>query len=165
MSDGNFFRPNIGIIVINDNGKLLLARRCRSEDAWQFPQGGIQQQETPQQAMFRELLEEVGLRPVDVAILAESKQWLTYHLPKRYWRRDQRPLVVGQKQRWFLLRLVSGNDRICLNVSQHPEFDDWRWVDYWYPLEKVIEFKREVYRAALAEFEEIAKGNFGETTE
>lgn len=150
--DQNGFRLNVGIILANKEGKLLLARRRKSHDAWQFPQGGIHPNESPYEAMQRELQEELGLTASDVAVVAESEEWLKYHLPKKYQRRGQKPLCVGQKQKWFLLRLISDEHRIRLDWSDEPEFDQWKWVDYWYPAEKVISFKQAVYQKVLEVF-------------
>jgi putative (di)nucleoside polyphosphate hydrolase len=149
--DPDGFRPNVGIILTNDEGQLLWARRVGGQDAWQFPQGGINPQETPEQALYRELHEEVGLRPADVEILACTRGWLRYRLPHRLVRHNSLPLCVGQKQKWFLLRLISDDKKVCLNNGGRAEFDDWRWVSYWYPLGKVVSFKRDVYRRALKE--------------
>ncbi|WP_263322443.1 RNA pyrophosphohydrolase [Endozoicomonas sp. Mp262] len=150
MIDSDGFRPNVGIILANHLGQVLWARRIR-QDAWQFPQGGINDGETPEQAMYRELYEEVGLQPDDVEILACTRGWLRYRLPRRLIRRDQHPLCIGQKQKWFLLNLLSSDDSIRVDHTSSPEFDGWRWVSYWYPLGQVVSFKREVYRRALRE--------------
>ncbi len=150
--DKDGFRQNVGIIVCNKQGQLLFARRRGNQDAWQFPQGGIHHDETVEQAMWRELKEELGLVQSDVEVLAQSKQWLKYYLPKRYQRRGQKPLCVGQTQKWFLLRLISTADKVNLHTSAQPEFDHWQWVSYQYPLERVIEFKRDVYKKILEEF-------------
>ncbi len=148
--DADGFRPNVGIILANGKGRLLWARRV-GQDAWQFPQGGIGQGESPEQALYRELQEEVGLTAEAVKVLACTRGWLRYRLPKRYIRKGQRPLCVGQKQKWFLLQMLADDEAV--NVAEHPkpEFDHWRWVSYWYPLTQVISFKREVYRSALKE--------------
>lgn len=148
--DSDGFRPNVGIILANARGQVLWARRV-GQDAWQFPQGGINHKETPEQAMYRELKEEVGLTPEDVEVVACTRGWLRYRLPKRMIRYHSKPLCIGQKQKWFLLRLVSPEDRVRFDQSGKPEFDGWRWVSYWYPLGQVISFKREVYRSALKE--------------
>ena len=149
--DTDGFRPNVGIIIANDQGQLLWARRIGSQDSWQFPQGGIQSHESSEEALYRELYEEVGLQSSDVAILGVTRGWLRYRLPKRLLRHNSSPLCVGQKQKWFLLHLQADDDRICLHNHDAAEFDQWRWVSYWYPLSKVITFKREVYRKALKE--------------
>ena len=152
MIDGDGFRPNVGIIVANDHGQVLWARRY-GHDAWQFPQGGIIDGESPEQAMYRELREEIGLEPQDVELLAQTKGWLRYRLPRRFIRNDKPPLCIGQKQRWFLLRLISDEARIKLDIHKPAEFDRWQWVSYWYPLDQVVSFKREVYRKALKELQ------------
>jgi len=148
--DSDGFRPNVGIILSNDQGQVLWARRI-GQDAWQFPQGGIKHDETAEDALYRELLEEVGLREGDVEVLACTRGWLRYRLPKRMVRYNSQPVCIGQKQKWFLLRMLSCDDRVNLGHSGNPEFDGWRWVSYWYPLDQVVAFKRDVYRKALKE--------------
>ena len=149
MIDAEGFRPNVGIIICNPRGQVLWAKRI-GQDAWQFPQGGIRQGERLQQAMYRELKEEVGLEARDVEILSSTRDWLYYQLPRHYIRQNSNPVCIGQKQKWFLLRLRGEESRICLaNQNMTPEFDDWQWVSFWYPLSQVIDFKREVYRQAL----------------
>ena len=123
MVDREGFRPNVGI----DPGEKL------------------------ESALYRELYEEVGLESSDVEVLACTRGWLRYHLPKNMQRRNSKPLCVGQKQKWFMLKLLSDESRICLNRCAKPEFDKWAWVNYWYPVNQVIEFKRDVYRRALKE--------------
>jgi putative (di)nucleoside polyphosphate hydrolase len=148
--DSDGYRPNVGIILTNSGGQLLWARRIR-QDAWQFPQGGIRAKETPEQAMYRELGEEIGLQPQHVNVLGATRGWLRYRLPERFIRRHQKPVCVGQKQVWFMLRLVSQERYVRLDLSDKPEFDNWRWVDYWHPLDEVVSFKRTVYKKALNE--------------
>ncbi|MCX8005986.1 MAG: RNA pyrophosphohydrolase [Burkholderiaceae bacterium] len=150
MLDRDGFRPNVGIILLNQKNQVFWGKRIRTL-SWQFPQGGIDRGETPEQAMYRELHEEVGLRPEHVAIIARTRDWLRYEVPDRYIRRDARGHYKGQKQIWFLLRLVSGDWNLNLRATDHPEFDAWRWNDYWVPLDLVIEFKRDVYQRALEE--------------
>lgn|SRR3990167_444711 len=151
--DAQGFRLNVGIVIVNRQGKLFWGRRVGSSDAWQFPQGGVHRDETLQTAMYRELAEELGLQPEDVKYLGETKTWLSYRLPLQFQRRNEKPICIGQKQKWFLLRLLSEDPMIRLHLSESPEFDRWRWVEYWYPLKHVIEFKRDVYRQVLTEFE------------
>ena len=150
MIDKDGFRPNVGIMVANGQGELLWARRI-GQDAWQFPQGGINKNETPEQALFRELGEEIGLQQADVKVLASTRGWLRYRLPKRLIRKNSKPVCIGQKQKWFLLQLTSKEENIRFDFDQKPEFDGWRWVSYWYPMGSVVQFKREVYRKALLE--------------
>ena len=151
MIDDNGFRLNVGIILTNDQGQLFWARRV-GQEAWQFPQGGIHNDEGLQEALYRELEEEVGLESEDVSLVCESQHWFSYRLPKRLVRSDTEPVCIGQKQKWFLLRMKSPENKIKLDRSIKPEFDDWRWVSYWFPLHQVVAFKREVYRQALLEF-------------
>ena len=150
MIDSDGFRSNIGIVICNRVGQLLWAKRA-GESGWQFPQGGIKKRETLEQALYRELNEEVGLTAEDVRILHQTDDWLHYRLPKNFIRHHKNPLCIGQKQKWFLLSLESNDSKVRLTKSGQPEFDEWRWVSYWYPLHQVIEFKRDVYRKALKE--------------
>lgn len=149
--DAEGFRPNVGIIVLNANGQALWARRVGGRDAWQFPQGGINPGETPEQALYRELYEETGLTRNQVRLLACTRGWLRYRLPQRLIRRRSEPLCIGQKQKWFLLLLEAPDSCVTFDNGCKPEFDHWRWVSYWHPLSKVVTFKREVYRRALTE--------------
>jgi putative (di)nucleoside polyphosphate hydrolase len=151
MIDANGYRANVGIIICNAEGQVLWARRIGGANAWQFPQGGIDDNETPEQAMYRELYEEVGLTPEKVKIVAMTAGWLNYRLPKQFVREYQSPVCIGQKQKWFLLQLLVDDSHIVLNKTKSVEFDHWQWVSYWYPLDQVIDFKREVYRQALKE--------------
>ncbi|ARN73685.1 RNA pyrophosphohydrolase [Oceanicoccus sagamiensis] len=150
MIDSEGFRANVGIMIANAKGEVLWARRV-GQDAWQFPQGGIQEGESAKQALFRELKEEVGLTEKDVEVVACTRGWLRYRLPQRLLRRDSKPLCIGQKQKWFLLRMLAEDDAVRFDNDEKPEFDSWQWVSYWYPLGQVIPFKREVYRRALKE--------------
>jgi putative (di)nucleoside polyphosphate hydrolase len=148
--DSDGYRPNVGIILTNRKGRLLWARRVH-QNAWQFPQGGIRAAETPEQAMFRELEEEIGLKSQHVDVLGSTRGWLRYRLPERFIRRHQQPVCVGQKQVWFMLRLIGEERFVRLDLSDKTEFDHWRWVDYWHPLREVVPFKRRVYKKALNE--------------
>jgi putative (di)nucleoside polyphosphate hydrolase len=149
--DSDGYRANVGIIIVNDDGKLFWARRI-GQDAWQFPQGGIAYAESPEQAVYRELKEETGLTAKDVQLVAKTDGWLKYNLPEHLVRRYKRPVCIGQKQKWFMLRLLTDDESISLTQNQRPEFDLWTWIDYWKPLTEVISFKREVYREALEFF-------------
>ncbi|MBT8423175.1 MAG: RNA pyrophosphohydrolase [Gammaproteobacteria bacterium] len=148
--DTNGFRSNVGIILTRDDGSLLIAGRTR-QSGWQFPQGGMLVDETPEQAMYRELREEVGLSAGDVEVLGTTADWLAYRLPEKYIRKNTTPRCIGQRQRWFMLRLLVDDAMLRLDTTNEPEFDRWKWVDYWRPVKEVIYFKRRVYAAALAE--------------
>ena len=150
MIDSNGFRANVGIILLNDEDKVFWAKRI-GQEAWQFPQGGMKQEETPKQALYRELTEEVGLHPKHVKIIGYTQRWLRYRLPDYLIRHHKLPLCIGQKQRWYILRLISSESCVNLSHTDNPEFDAWQWVDYWHPLKEVVFFKRNVYRQALNE--------------
>ena len=150
MIDENGFRANVGIILADGAGSVFWARRV-GQDAWQFPQGGIRQHESAEEAMYRELNEEVGLSADAVTVVAGTRGWLRYRLPDRLLRHGSGPLCIGQKQKWFLLHYQGDDAAIQLNSHQKPEFDHWQWVSYWYPVDQVVTFKREVYRRALKE--------------
>ena len=150
MLDRDGYRPNVGIILVNQKNEVFWGKRVR-EHSWQFPQGGIKRGETPEQAMFRELHEEIGLLPEHVEIVARTRDWLRYEVPEHFIRKDARGHYKGQKQIWFLLRLLGRDSDMNLRATDHPEFDAWRWNEYWVPLEMVIEFKRGVYEMALTE--------------
>jgi putative (di)nucleoside polyphosphate hydrolase len=150
MIDQDGFRPNVGIILANSYGQVLWAKRM-GWDAWQFPQGGINPNETPEQALYRELREEIGLYPQQVEILACTRGWLRYRLPQPMVRTQVQPLCIGQKQKWFLLRMTTSDTSVNTATTDKPEFDSWRWVSYWYPVNQVVAFKRNVYRRAMKE--------------
>jgi putative (di)nucleoside polyphosphate hydrolase len=152
MLDRDGYRPNVAIVIVNAKNQVFWGKRIR-EHSWQFPQGGINPGETPERAMYRELREEVGLAADHVKILGRTRDWLRYDVPQHWIKREWRGSYRGQKQIWYLLRLVGRDCDMNLRASEKPEFDAWRWHDYWVPLESVIDFKREVYRRALLELE------------
>lgn len=150
MLDKDGYRPNVGIILLNSKNEVFWGKRVK-QHSWQFPQGGIKHGESPEQAMFRELWEEIGLKPEHVSIVGRTREWLRYQVPDQWIRRDLRGNYRGQKQIWFLLRLTGRDCDVSLRATTHPEFDAWRWHEYWVPLDAVIEFKRDVYQQALLE--------------
>ena len=153
--DRQGFRANVGIVLMRDGGELFLGGR-RDGRGWQFPQGGVRRDERPEEALYRELHEEIGLERADVEVLASTGRWLRYRLPRQFVRRQGGPLCIGQKQRWFLLRLLADESRLVFDATPEPEFDTGRWVDYWSPVREVIYFKRAVYTRALQELGERA---------
>lgn len=148
--DTDGFRANVGIVLIRDDRQVFLGGRTGGR-GWQFPQGGVRQGESPEEALYRELKEEIGLEPEHVRVLASTRTWLRYRLPKQYVRRNSHPPCIGQKQRWFLLRFVAAEEQFKFDSTAEPEFERWRWVDYWTPVREVIFFKRAVYARALDE--------------
>src|SRR4029078_2653707 len=167
MLDRDGFRPNVGIVLLNPKNQVFWGKRIRTH-SWQFSQGGINSGETPEQAMFRELHEEVGLTPDHVRIVARTRDWLRYEVPTHFIPRGARghyhgqqqiwvppPRMArhykGQKHIWFLLQPIGRDSDMNLRATDHPEFDAWRWNEYWIPLDLVIEFKRDVYQMALTE--------------
>ncbi len=160
MVDPDGYRPNVGIVLMRPDGQVFWARRVR-RDGWQFPQGGMNTDETPLEAMYRELREETGLLPEHVEVLGATPGWLRYRLPPRAVRRNERHVCIGQKQVWFLLNLLVDETHVRLDLTESPEFDHWRWVDFWYPMEHVVMFKRSVYARALDHLAPIARSLAG----
>jgi putative (di)nucleoside polyphosphate hydrolase len=152
MIDEHGYRPNVGIVLCNADNRVFWARRF-GRDGWQFPQGGILAHESPEQALYRELHEEVGLEPQHVQIIGRTRDWLHYDIPRQFLRAPRTGPFRGQKQIWFLLRFLAEERTVRLDASARPEFDDWRWVDYWTPLSQIVDFKRGVYEQALTELE------------
>jgi putative (di)nucleoside polyphosphate hydrolase len=160
MIDEHGYRPNVGIVLCNGADQVFWAKRCGG-NGWQFPQGGMRAHETPEQAMYRELREEIGLLPSHVGVLGRTRDWLRYDIPAEFRRRlstNGSPTAFrGQKQIWFLLRLTGRELDVRLDTSHKPEFEAWRWIDYWRTVEEIIAFKRDVYRLALSELELLLK--------
>jgi len=152
LIDEHGFRPNVGIILSNSDGKVFWGKRV-GQRSWQFPQGGINEGETPLEAMYRELHEEVGLSEEHVEVMGFTASWLKSRLPKHLIRRRSAPVCIGQKQVWYLLRLISDDSYVNLGATDMPEFDGWRWVHHRRPIREVVYFKRTVYEKALEELE------------
>jgi putative (di)nucleoside polyphosphate hydrolase len=155
-NDAAQYRPGVGIMLVNDQNEVFLGRRIDVEgEAWQMPQGGIDEHEGPQRAAFRELKEEIGT--VDAEIIAESKGWLHYDLPPELVGKAWDGRWRGQRQKWFVMRFKGHDSDINLK-TEHPEFSEWKWV----PIERlpdlIISFKRQLYTDILREFSEISNG-------
>lgn len=150
------YRPNVGIIICNPQGQVFWARRI-NQDGWQFPQGGVSRNESLLDAMYRELFEETGLSKPQVKVVAHTKRWLHYDLPKKFLRGQRkstrrRVRFKGQKQVWFLLELLEDDSVVDLTSGpETPEFDKWRWVEAEFAVDNIVDFKRAVYRKAMAE--------------
>ncbi len=151
MVDKDGFRSNVAIVIGDGRGRVLWAKRL-GQNAWQFPQGGVNPGESAEQALYRELYEEVGLESTDVKVIQRSKRWLRYQIPVQMQRKNSLPLCIGQKQKWFYLQLTGDSSKVRFDAAGTPEFDGWEWVNYWYPIDSVVSFKRNVYRNALLEF-------------
>jgi len=156
LIDADGYRPNIAIVLVNEKRQVFWCRRI-GQDAWQFPQGGMDEGETPEEAMYRELREETGLLPHHVDIIGNTRDWLRYDLPEHLVRKNSEPICIGQKQIWYLLRFRGMEKDVDLKQSGHAEFDDWCWQDYWKPIDQVIDFKKQVYRRALQELDVMLK--------
>ena len=143
--DKDGFRANVGIVLAQGTAVFLGGRV--GGRGWQFPQGGINRGESAEAALFRELKEEIGLDPGDVDVLGSTRGWLRYRLPRQY----VRDRCIGQKQRWYLLRLTAPESKLRFDATAQPEFERWRWADYWTPVQEVVYFKRRVYVRALHE--------------
>lgn len=152
QSDWSEYRANVAIVLCNDHAQVLWARRIR-HDGWQFPQGGVDEDESTLDAVYREMEEELGLKPSHVRLIGSTKDWLKYDIPRKYVRIRSNRKLKGQKQKWFMFKFIGDESDFCLDCSTNPEFDDWKWVNYWTPADRVISFKRDVYRKALAELE------------
>lgn len=148
MLFGDGYRPNVCIVLCNAQNDVMLFHRV-GNGGWQFPQGGVDENESIEAAMYRELFEEVGLRAQDVKVLAHSSRWYRYNVPHQWLRASSRGVMLGQKQQWFLLQLLVSTEEINFNTTDHPEFNDWCWMPYWAPVHQVVEFKKSVYQRAL----------------
>jgi len=155
------YRPCVGIMVLNAQGLIWIGRRADAPGEaegpgswWQMPQGGIDADEDPRRAALRELHEETGIESVDV--VAESAGWHLYDLPPELQGKAWGGKYRGQKQKWFAVRFRGSDDEVRITPegpSHQIEFDRWRWAPHHEVLDVIVPFKRDVYRAVLAEFE------------
>jgi putative (di)nucleoside polyphosphate hydrolase len=153
--DTDGYRANVGIVLMRGAGEVFLGRRTGGR-GWQFPQGGMRRGEQLEDALYRELHEEVGLHREEVELIGRTGDWIRYRLPSRFVRRNRHPICIGQKQRWFLLRLKRADASFVFDSTDEPEFDQWRWAEWWDPVREVIYFKRPVYTQALRELAPLA---------
>ena len=154
VANSRGWRANVAAVIADGRGRVLLCRRCARGGGrlWQFPQGGVDRGESPEQALWREVKEELALPPEVLRLVATASEWFSYEVPP--WRVNPLRPFRGQRQLWFLLQLLDAteNERLVRPAAvARPEFDDWRWVSYWHPLHCVVDFKREVYRSALSD--------------
>ncbi len=149
MIDKDGYRLNVGIVLLNKDDLAFWGKR-KGDTSWQFPQGGIYENEAIEHAMLRELNEELGLSPEHVKIIGHTENWLYYDVPSTY-NRHSTKIYRGQKQIWYLLRFVGKEHEINVKYHKEQEFDAWRWINYWKPIELVINFKQEVYKKALTQ--------------
>ncbi|MBL4615060.1 MAG: RNA pyrophosphohydrolase [Magnetovibrio sp.] len=138
------YRLGVGAMLLNADGQVLVAKRIDTPgDAWQMPQGGIDADEDPREAVMRELDEEIGTNDAD--IIAESDGWLTYDLPKDVRKKIWKGRFRGQKQKWFALRFRGLDADIDLETHKHPEFSEWQWADMLQLPDLIVPFKRDLY--------------------
>lgn len=150
MNEESNYRLNVGLIIVNTYGKVLICKR-KNSNQWQFPQGGIDKGESPIEAAKREIFEEVGIKPSKIKVLGKIKDWVKYEIPKELAKKSfKKKGIVGQKQKWFIFKIKS---EACISFVNDPdnEFDDFAWVSYWHPIALIVSFKKEVYRNVLAE--------------
>ena len=149
------YRPNVAMVVIK-KGRILLLERSFHKNSWQLPQGGIEDNESAEKAMWRELEEETGIGAQHAIISARSQGYLSYKIPVKYRRKGKvikggGNTVKGQKQIWFLLKLTASDKVIHFNNMEKPEFQRWCWAPYWSAIHQAFYFKRDVYRRGLLE--------------
>lgn len=148
------YRPGVGIVLFNAEGKVLVAERLDNPGAWQMPQGGIDKGEEPEKAVFREMKEEIGTD--NALIIGVMQDWVTYDIPERTAKKLWGGKYKGQKQKWIALEYLGTDSDIDLEADDHPEFSQWKWVPIEDLLDYVVPFKRDVYKRVMEEFASLA---------
>jgi putative (di)nucleoside polyphosphate hydrolase len=149
--DESHYRPGVGIVLINERREIFMAQRSDVEHAaWQMPQGGIEPGETPQQAVLRELREEIGTNNATFAL--EAAHWIYYDVPTKLAQQAWGGRWAGQRQKWFLMAF-QGNDTEIDLATEHPEFRDWQWTSPQTLIALAPPFKRQFYRSVFAQFD------------
>ena len=150
------YRQCAGIVLFNDSGMVLVGKRIdQITEAWQMPQGGIDENEEPLEAALRELEEEINT--ANVKILAESKNWYKYDIPKNLRGKLWKGRYRGQNQKWFAMKYLGDDNQIQPQSVEKPEFNDWKWIDIEDLPRVAIKFKQDIYRSISVEFYEISK--------
>lgn len=145
------YRPAVGIMLQNCEGKIFVGERFDATKAWQMPQGGIDKNEPIEMAAKRELFEETNV--TSAKIIAQSSQWFHYDLPKNVAKKLWNGRYVGQKQKWFLMQFTGDNSEI--NISKnHKEFANWQWVEPSQLVELIVDFKKDLYENVIKEFQQ-----------
>ena len=153
MTDDHLYRRGVGVMLLNRDGKVFVGARIDNpDDAWQMPQGGIEEGDEPWTAALRELEEETGIRPHLVERIAQCPEALRYDLPEEWRPRLWGGRWKGQLQHWFLCRFLGQDSDVDLAAHGHPEFRDWRWVEPERLPELIVPFKRDLYRRILQAF-------------
>lgn len=154
--DEPLYRPNVGIVLVNNQNSIFVGRRIGGEaDAWQMPQGGINEDESEEVTLYREVMEEIGLTKDQVKIIQKSQNILYYQLPARSRRNFWHGKYIGQKQRWFLVKLECHDSKININ-TEFPEFCEWKWMSPSDVARAAVSFKKDIYYSVLTEFNLIA---------
>lgn len=157
MSNKNLYRPNVGIVIFNSKKKIWCGRRLgiNTKDAWQLPQGGIDDNESPLEAAVREAYEETGIQSIKK--ISKIDEWIKYELPKDIAKNKWNGKFIGQMQKWFLFQFYGNDDEINININKKAEFSEWKWEKDIYIQKNVAEFRKNVYKKVFTKFSTIIK--------